>query len=65
MTNEIINSLPVSPYLTLSEAAAYARCSKRTVQRWLDDEKLNRYGHGRRPLVCKDELEALLSAPTA
>jgi excisionase family DNA binding protein len=50
-----------SPYLTLAEAAAYARCSKRTVQRWLSDKKLCRHGHGRHVLILKAELEALLS----
>lgn len=65
MTNEITLPLPISPYLTLNEAATYARCSKRTVQRWLNDKKLNRYGHGRRPLIHKGELAALLLAPAA
>ena len=48
-----------SPYLTLHEAALYARCSKRTVQRWLDAGKLTRHGQSR-PLVHRQELEALL-----
>lgn len=51
-----------SPYLTLGEAAAYARTSTRTIQRRLKAGDLNRYGSGR-PLVLKTELEALLSAP--
>ncbi len=51
---------PSSPFLTLSEAAAFARCSKRTIQRWLEANKLSRRGHGR-PLIDKSELEALLS----
>jgi excisionase family DNA binding protein len=50
-----------SPYLTLKEAALYARCSTRTVQRWLDAGTLRRYGHGRRPLILKGDLETLLS----
>lgn len=53
---------PSSPYLTLAEAAAYARCSKRTVQRWLEAKKLNRYGHGRTVLIHRRELELLLAA---
>ena len=48
-----------SPYLTLHEAAQYARCSKRTVQRWLDAGKLTRHGQYR-PLVHRAELDALL-----
>jgi excisionase family DNA binding protein len=60
MTNEHHIS---SPYFTLGEAALYARCSTRTVQRWLGDKKLCRYGHGRLVLILKAELEALLSTP--
>jgi excisionase family DNA binding protein len=63
MMNEHITPSHLSPYLTLGEAALYARCSTRTVQRWLSNEKLNRYGHGRLVLILKAELEALLSAP--
>jgi excisionase family DNA binding protein len=61
MMNEHITPSHLSPYLTLGEAAHYARCSTRTVQRWLSDKKLNRYGHGRHLLIRKAELEALLS----
>lgn len=53
-----------SPYLTLREAATYARMSIRTIQRRLQAGELNRYGSGR-PLVLKTELEALLSASQA
>jgi hypothetical protein len=53
-----------SPFLTLSEAATYARMSTRTIQRRLKDGELKRYGAGR-PLVLKTELEALLSASPA
>jgi excisionase family DNA binding protein len=63
MMNEHITPSHVSPYFTLREAALYARCSTRTVQRWLDSKKLPRYGHGRHVLIRKDELEALLSTP--
>ncbi len=51
-----------SPYFTLDEAAAYARTSKRTIQRRLKAGNLNRYGAGR-TLILKAELEALLTAP--
>ena len=50
-----------SPYFTLREAAAYARCHPRTIRRWLDGQRLTRYGVERKPLVRRDELEALLS----
>ena len=52
-----------SPYFTLAEAAAYACCSKRTVQRWLATKQLTRYGTpgGSIVLILKSELEPLLS----
>ena len=50
----------MSPYLTLTEAALYARCSKRTIQRWLDAGKLTRHGQSR-PLVHQAELQRFLS----
>ncbi len=50
-----------SPYLTLKEAAEYARTSIRTIQRRLKAGELNRYGSGR-TLILKAELEALLTA---
>jgi len=53
-----------SPYLTLNEAATYARMSTRTIQRRLKAGDLNRYGAGR-TLILKAELEALLTAPRA
>lgn len=53
-----------SPYLTLREAATYARTSTRTIQRRLEAGALKRYGAGR-PLVLKTELEAALSAAPA
>ncbi len=60
MMNEHLTS---SLYFTLGEAALYARCSTRTVQRWLSGKKLQRYGHGRHVLILKAELEALLATP--
>lgn len=50
-----------SPYLTLTEAAAYARCTKRTIQRWLKGKKLARHGH-LCPLIHRQELEMLLAS---
>ncbi len=50
-----------SPFFSLQEAASFARCSTRTVQRWLDSRKLSRHGHGRRLLIRKVELKLLLS----
>ncbi len=53
-----------SPYLTLREAAAYARTSTRTIQRRLKAGDLKRYGSGH-PLILKAELEALLNSSQA
>ena len=54
----------ISPYLTLTEAAAYARCSTRTIQRYVDAGELTRYGHSRRLLIKQEELERHLSPAT-
>lgn len=59
-----VDELLVSPFLTLREAAAYARCSPRTIQRRVDAGALTRYGFGRSVLIRRAELELLLS-PTA
>lgn len=50
-----------SPFLTLPEAAAYARCSVRTIQRRLETGLLTRHGLGAKPLVRRDELAQLLA----
>ncbi len=64
----VLNPSPLnqpSPYLTLTEAAAYARCSKRTIQRHIKAGKLKAHGLGRRPLIEQSELERLLSSTPA
>ena len=48
-----------SPYLTLAEAAAYARCHPRTVRRWIVAGKLPSIKSAR-PLVHIDDLEAAM-----
>lgn len=52
-------SLQVSPYLTLDEAAKYARCSPRTLRRWIKADKLPSIKSGRR-LVHIDDLNAAM-----
>jgi excisionase family DNA binding protein len=49
-----------SPYLTISEAAAYARCKRQRIDDLLSARRLTRYKDGRRTLVLKAELEAWL-----
>ncbi len=53
---------PESPFLTLSEAAAYARCSKRTIQRRIKSGELRSHGLGVRPLIRQEDLDTLLSS---
>jgi excisionase family DNA binding protein len=49
-----------SPYLTVPEAAAYARCKRQRIDDLLSSHRLTRYKEGRRTLVLKAELEARL-----
>jgi len=51
-------------YLTLGEAADLARVSKRTIQRLVRKGKLGRHGLGKRSVVLRSDLVALL-APSA
>ncbi len=53
-------SNPQPRYLTRKEAAHFARCSCRTIQRWQEQGKLQRCGIGR-PLVDRYELEQILA----
>lgn len=50
-----------SPYFSLTEAAAYARCSPRTIRRWIKGGSLVQCGHGGKVLVRRDQLEELLA----
>lgn len=52
-------SLQVGPYLTLDEAAKYARCSTRTLRRWIKADKLPSIKSGRQ-LVHIDDLNAAM-----
>lgn len=49
----------VGPYLTLDEAAAYARCCTRTLRRWIKAGKLPSIKSGRQ-LVHIDDLNAAM-----
>jgi excisionase family DNA binding protein len=50
----------ISPYLTKTEAAEYARCSIRTINRALAAGDLPRYGAINRALFTKEDLDAWL-----
>jgi excisionase family DNA binding protein len=49
-----------SPWLSVSEAAKRAGVTPETVHNWLSSRRLNRYGVPRRPLVDREELDAIL-----
>ncbi len=51
-----------SPYRKLPEAAAYARISVRTLQRYLKNGSLRRYSFGHRVLIDRNELETVIRA---
>jgi excisionase family DNA binding protein len=53
-----------SPFLTIPEAAAYARCKRQRIDDLLSRRRLTRYKDGRRTLVSRAELEAYLAATT-
>lgn len=49
-----------SPYLTVPEAAEYARCSRQRIYDLLSSARLTRHKDGSRVLVGRDELDAYL-----
>src|SRR4051794_20464214 len=53
---------PASPYMTVPEAAEWLRCKRQRVDDLLSARRLTRYKDGRRTLVLRSEVEALLRA---
>jgi excisionase family DNA binding protein len=51
-----------SPFLTIPEAAVYARCKRQRIDDLLSARRLTRYKDGRRTLVSRTELDAHLAA---
>jgi excisionase family DNA binding protein len=51
----------VSPYLTVTEAAGYLRCSPQRIYDLLSTRRLTRHKDGRRVLVARAELDAHLA----
>lgn len=49
-----------SPYMTIKEAAAFARCKRQRIDDLLSSGRLRRYKEGGRTLVSRGELEARL-----
>ncbi len=52
---------PLSAYLTVTEAAALARCNTQRIYDLRSSGRLSRTGDGTRALVRRDELEAYLN----
>ena len=50
-----------SPYLTVTEAAEYARCSRQRIYDLLSTRRLRRYRDGARVLVKRVEFDAYLA----
>lgn len=51
---------PSSPYLTVDEAAEYARCSRQRIYDLRSDGRLTRFKDGTRVLVLREELDRYL-----
>lgn len=50
-----------SPYMTVAEAAAYARCKRQRIYDLVSARRLTRYRDGSRVLVRRDELDGYLA----
>lgn len=64
---ELAKSKPdtAPPFLSIAEAADFARVSPGTVRRWVAAKKLTRFEAGARVLVDRAELDALLRREAA
>lgn len=51
-----------SPYMTRKEAAAYARVSTKTIDRWRQHGLIGTYGNVRVVLVKRSDIDAHLAA---
>lgn len=49
---------PVSPYMTIIEAAEYLRCSRQRIDDLLSQRRLTRSKDGSRTLILRSEVEA-------
>lgn len=50
-----------SPYLTIAEAADYARCTRQRIYDLRSSGRLTRHGDGTRALILRTELDDLLA----
>jgi excisionase family DNA binding protein len=53
-----------SPFMTVAEAATYARCKPQRIYDLLSSRRLTRHKDGSRTLIQRAELEAYLAATT-
>jgi excisionase family DNA binding protein len=53
---------PSSPYMTVTEAASYARCSRQRIYDLRSSGRLSRHADGSRALIDRRELDAYLAA---
>ena len=53
-----------SPFMTIPEAAAYARCKRQRIDDLLSARRLTRHKDGSRTLIRRAELDAHLTAKT-
>jgi len=56
---------PLPTYLTVGEAAEYLRCSRQRIYDLRSSGQLSRLGDGRRALVSRVELDAIVGAHVA
>jgi excisionase family DNA binding protein len=58
LADRAAQAAPSSPYMTISEAAAFLRCSRQRVDDLLSQGRLHRFKDGARTLVKRDEIAA-------
>jgi|GEM_PF-6724047 len=54
-----------SPWMTVSEAAAYLRCSVREIHRRMGEGRLQRHYDGTRLLVLREQIAACVQVASA
>ena len=59
------SSPELKPYLSVDEAAEYAACDRQRIYDLRSSGQLSRHSDGRRALVSRAELDALLLPPDA
>lgn len=60
LADRVATPAPVSPFMTVAEAAEYLRCKRQRVDDLLSSGRLTRHKDGSRTLVSRAELDAYL-----